>query len=238
MKKILLWITGIVLMGCSKSGPEPLNIAVASNSRTAVEEIAMAFTDSTGIPCNIISASSGKLSAQIMEGAPFDLFLSADMDYPQDLWDQGYGQEEPWIYTRGVLVIWSMDSTLLHLDSLSSSSIEKIALANPRNAPYGKAAMEAMGSAGETLNSKLVYGENVSQASQFLISDAAELVFTSKSVALNGEGYWKTVNMDSYAALDQGVLRISESESGRRFYEFLKSEGSLEILTKYGYEQP
>src|SRR5665213_3535065 len=122
-----------------------LNIAVAANMRFAMQEISKAFTNKTGIVCNLVISSSGKLMAQIKEGAPYDLFISADMKYPNELFKAGFASAQPKIYAYGKLVMWSMINGLKpSFDMLKNSKIIHIAIADPKTAPYGEAATEAL----------------------------------------------------------------------------------------------
>jgi len=242
MKWILILSLGfLTFLGCTPKKSSTLTIAVASNSRWVMEEIIESFRSDHETDCNLVTASSGKLTAQIMEGAPFDVFLSADMDYPNWLFEQGLVDHSPKVYARGSLVLWSITESLPPLmDSLLSKNVKSIAIANPRNAPYGRAALQVLNNYEVQVSSKLVYGENVSQATQFLISGAADLVFTSKSIVFSQEfrdlGHWKEIDPKLYDPLEQGAILISEdSEDARIFFDYLFSEKSRVIFKKHGY---
>jgi molybdate transport system substrate-binding protein len=223
-----------------------LNIAVAANMQFAMQEISKAFTNKTGIVCNLVISSSGKLTAQIKESAPYDLFISADMKYPNELFKTGFAEEQPKIYAYGKLVMWSMINGIKpSFDILKNAEIIHIAIADPKTAPYGEAAMEALKYNGvyKSIKDKLVYGESISQTNQFIISKAAEVGITAKSVVLSpemkGKGEWIDVDEASYDAIAQGVVIIkhksSQPDNSEKFYNFLLSADARKILENFGY---
>ena len=188
--------------GCGRAGvPGSLTIATAANMQFAMQELADRFSADTGIACNLTVGSSGKLTAQISEGAPFDLFVSADMKYPQTLYEGGLGVSPPRAYAYGSLVIWTLSETLEpDLGSLTQNVVQHIAIANPETAPYGKAARQALEHYGlyRAVQPKLVYGESIAQTNQFVISGAAEAGITAlsavRSPQMQGMGYWKVLD--------------------------------------------
>jgi len=230
----------LILLGCTRTNSPELNIAIASNCKWAMEEISDSFREEYGVKCNLISASSGKLTSQIREGAPYDLFFSADMIYPQQLFREGLVSEPPRVYALGKLVLWTAEEhTIPNPDSLSRDHIRRIAVANPKNAPYGRAAMEVLENY-EDISGKLVFAENVSQVSQFVFSGNAEVGFTSKSIVLTPEfrklGRWVDIDPDRYTPLEQGVVILTgDSENARLFFKYVFSEKSRKILNDYGY---
>lgn len=228
------------------SGDAPLRIAAAANLRYALEEISAAFTQETGLPCELIYAASGKLTAQIVAGAPYDVFLSADVRYPTELASQGRTHGPAQTYARGQLVLWTLSPTLsLDAAGLLSPGVQHVALANPTTAPYGAAAVAYLQRAGlaDTLRSKLVFGESVAQASQFVTSGAAELGFTALSIVRELERTepvrWALLPAESYPALQQQVVvlrRDGEVAPGaERFRDYLFSPTGRRILAEFGY---
>jgi len=243
---LLSCLPAVTGCGDRRGAAEPLTIAVAANMQFAMEALAEKFTDSTGIPCQLIIGSSGKLTAQIAEGAPYELFVAANMKYPREVANRGLAAEPPKLYAYGSLVLWTMkDGLVPSLDILTTKSVSHIALANPKTAPYGQAALEVLQHYGllDSISPKLVYGESIAQANQFIISGSAELGFTSLSVVLaphmQGKGSWIALNNDLHAPIEQGVvlLKGEEGPSGaaRKFYEFLSGPEAAGILKKYGY---
>ncbi len=240
---IALWIAGV---SCQSASEERLTIATAANMQFVIKELTRSFTETYGIPCQTIVGSSGKLTAQIMEGAPFDVFVSADMKYPEELFDNGLTTAGAKIYAYGYLVMWSMtDGIDPTLDQLTGSKVRHIAMANPKTAPYGRAAAEVLNRSHlyEPLAKKLVFGESIAQTNQFITSGAAEVGFTAKSVvlspAMEGKGSWKMVDTSMYTPIEQGVVilknRVSRRKEAEKFYNFLISEKSREILHQFGY---
>lgn len=223
-----------------------LTIAVAANMQFTIQEISKTFTEQTGIKCDLVISSSGKLTAQIKEGAPFDVFVSADMKYPTELFNTGFAVGQPKIYAYGTLVMWSMiDPIKPSINILTNPSINHIAIADPKTAPYGEAAVAALKHYGiyENVKDKLVYGESISQANQFIISKSAQVGFTAKSVVLSPEmkdkGQWADVDENSYSAIAQGVVIIkrknSQQDNAEKFYNFLYSGDVKKILENFGY---
>jgi molybdate transport system substrate-binding protein len=238
----------LVLSGCRDSREQSgtVNIATAANMQYAMEALNQYFTDSTGIKCQLIVGSSGKLSAQIREGAPFDLFVAANMKYPAELARLGLAKETPRPYAIGTLVLWTVgDGLTPSLEILGTDTVNHIALANPMIAPYGQAAMEVLIGNGqlEQLSHKLVYGESISQTNQFILSGAAELGFTSLSVVLSpqmeGRGTWIVIDKDLHQPIEQGVILLDRDRpsdiGAKQFYDFLFSRKATEIMKKFGY---
>jgi len=236
------------LFSCTTTNDEKLTIATAANVQFAMEEIIQVFESETGINCDMVVSSSGKLTAQIQRGAPFDVFVSADMKYPNTLFEKGFAIQKPEIYGFGKLVLWTFKKVdNLSVDWLNSSEVQHIAIAAPLTAPYGKAATEVLNNFKffEKIKSKLVYGESISQVNQFILTESAEVGFTAKSVILSsklkGKGKWTELPSESYQAIEQGVVVIKNDnaiqlENAQKFYRFLFSKKTKLILEKYGYQ--
>ncbi|MEJ2584191.1 MAG: molybdate ABC transporter substrate-binding protein [Robiginitalea sp.] len=247
VKKYLLPIVLILLVSCSdKERKQGLTIAVAANMQFAMEEIAMAFKENTGLSCDLVIGSSGKLTAQIVEGAPFDVLVSADMKYPKSLQERGLAETDPEVYAYGSLVLWTLNDSLdLSLTLLKAEQIRHIALANPKTAPYGVAAEDVLRHYGlyEEVKHKLVFGESIAQTNQFITSGAAEVGFTALSVVLGPQmqvqGRWITPDPASYQPISQGLVVIRKGRGGNTggiaFRDFLFSARAREILAKFGY---
>ncbi|MDX2285919.1 MAG: molybdate ABC transporter substrate-binding protein [Bacteroidia bacterium] len=244
------WRTGparaiylVLLLACARPAQPPLTIAVAANMHAAARVLADTFTARTGIACALVAGSSGGLTAQIREGAPFDLFLSADMRYPAALHAEGFAADSPRACARGRLVLWTArPGAEPSWEWLASDSVRHIAIANPRNAPYGAAALEALKAKGlqERLAGRLVQGESAAQAAQFVLSGAAEAGFTALSLVqspeLQGIGRWTEVDSALYAPILQGVLVLNRNPApARQFQAFLFSPEARAMLGSFGY---
>ncbi|MEL6926383.1 MAG: molybdate ABC transporter substrate-binding protein, partial [Bacteroidota bacterium] len=192
------------------------------------------------------------------EGAPYDLFLSADVKYPEALHALQLTDGPPRIYARGQLMAWTLREDLLVTSSrdieandtafvniLLSDEVRRIAIANPDIAPYGAAAVQYFTQQGvyEQLKDKLVFGESIAQTNQFILSGAAELGFTARSVSaapeVSGKGNWVAIDPTQYAPIEQGVVvlrnRPAHLAKAQKFRDFLFSESGQNILKTYGY---
>lgn len=226
-----------------------LSIAVAANAKQAVEKIAEAFEKKHDIDIDLISASSGKLSAQIKAGAPFDIFISADLTYPQELYKSGYSESQAKVYALGQLILiansTAKDLTITHL---VSNEIKHIAISNPKTAPYGIAALESLKyyKLDTLISKKLVYGESVGQCNQFFISGAADLALTSQSILysykFDSPISFLTIDSLAYSPIKQGLIQVKNGNKVHRFteqfYLFLFTKEAQDILRAYGYKIP
>jgi molybdate transport system substrate-binding protein len=228
-----------------------LRVATAANVQFAVEELAERFEALYDIKVEPTISSSGKLTAQIVEGAPYHLFLSANMKYPQALLKQQAAVGEVKVYAEGLLVAWTLNELEPEADPayLQQSTVRKIALANPKNAPYGLEAihyLEHFGVLGQ-VQDKLVYGESIAQTNQYIVSRAVDVGLTAKSVVLSPEmqsrGRWVELPAGSYEPITQGVVvtaygQKQAPEASQLFFDFLSSPDAQQIFKKYGYRVP
>ena len=250
-KALFACLFSLLALPVSAAPATPLTVAVAANVQYAFDDLAQAFTRETGTPVKPVFNSSGKFTAQIQNGAPFDVFLSADTHYPQHLADQGLAASAPVVYARGQLVLWTL-SPALQLDDWQAAlknSTGKIAVANPKLAPYGREAMrvlEQQNLAGP-LTPRLVFGESISQTNQYIYSQAAELGFTAKSVVVSpemrGKGRWLAIPPALYLPIEQAMIvtrhgAASQPEASRRFAEFMRGPQARRILEAHGYLVP
>lgn len=239
----------LILYGLNTSAQEKVTVATAANMQVALNKIKTAFEKETGIKVEIITGSSGKLTAQIKERAPYDVFVSADMVYPQEIYNSGLATEKPMAYATGQLVLWSNRADLtpdVALTILRKQEVKKIAIANPKIAPYGRAAEEALHyyKMYEQVSSKLVFGENIGQTQQFVATRAADIGFVAKSQVLsdetNGKGNWIDIDRKAYTPIVQGAVLLkhgaetNKAASGK-FYEYLYSLKAKQILEQCGY---
>ena len=234
-----------VVAGC-RPAEEKLTLATAANVQFAMQALTKAFSDETGIPCDIVLGSSGKLTAQIKAGAPYDMFISANMKYPDELQRAGLTVGSPEIYAYGKLVLWTCAlDTVPSIDMLQAENIRHIAIANPETAPYGSASLDLLKWYGlyDELKDKLVYGESIAQVNQYIISETATLGFTAKSVILSpemkGKGTWKEMEDAAYSPIAQGAVVLKreghDTSSAEKFFRFLFSDEAARILEEYGY---
>jgi len=244
----------------SNSNAPDIKVAAAADLTAAIDKLTAAFEKQSGIHVTVSLGSSGNFYAQIQNGAPFDVFLSADASYPQKLEQSGQaepGSVEP--YARGRLVMWVPNGSPLafavnsqqvlseNLDALVSPKVGKIAIANPEHAPYGRAAVAALHHFGvyDRVKEKLVLGENVSQTAQFAQSGNADVAFIALAQALSEtlkrDGHWVALPRDSYPLIEQAgvvVRRSRNKPEALRFLEFMRSPEGQSILREFGFESP
>lgn len=229
-----------------------IKIAVAANVSYAMDDLKKEFNilyPDTKVKVTL--GSSGKLTAQIKHGAPYQLFMSANMKYPEALYEDGIAITEPIIYAQGGLAYLSSKKQDFSkgIKLVESQKIRKIAVANPKTAPYGKAAVEAMKNAGvyDNVIKKFVYAESASQTVSYTVT-AADMGFIAKSslysprMADYKEGInWAEVDPALYTAIKQGVVILKNAEANaevKAFYEFMLSAKAKKILNDFGYSLP
>lgn len=242
--RIVIWGLVLLLGSCNNKNTsrDKITIAVAANMQFAMHDLVAEFNKQSDLEVEIILGSSGKLAMQIKEGAPYDMFISADMIYPAELYKLGFAMNKPKVYAYGKLVIWSMyDNIQPSINFLSDSAIEHIAIANPQTAPYGVATIEVLKHYGllEKVQDKLVYGESISQTNHYIINQTVPVGFTSKAVVLSpemvGKGRWVDVEDSIYTPIAQGVVLLKRENKAEEFYGFLFSNQAQDILKKFGY---
>jgi len=230
-----------------------LTIAAAADLSSVLKEVGDSFEKKTGVHIRLSFGASGALTQQIHNGGPFDVFFSADMDYPRQLIAASEADATSlYQYAVGKLVLWvpagsPLDVEHKGIDSLLDPSVQKISMANPQHAPYGRAAETALKHAGiyEKVSQHLVIGENVSQAAQFVESGNAQAGFVALAHALapamQGKGRFWTVPADYYPPLAQGVVVVSSSKHKKEagdFLDFIRTKEVLELFKKYGFTLP
>jgi molybdate transport system substrate-binding protein len=249
---VLFVLSSTSLWAQEKSQTELL-VAAAADLNPALKEIVQNFDKKTGVRVKVSFAASGALTQQIQNGAPFDLFFSADMDYPRQLIAQGHADAATlYQYSLGELVLWVPASSPLDVEHkgmeiLFDSSVKKIAIANPQHAPYGRAAVAALKHAGQydRVADRFVMGENVSQAAQFAESGNAQAGFVALahalSPAIQKAGKFWVVPAGYYPPLEQGVVILTGSKhknEAAQFLEYVKTKDASNILSKYGFTLP
>lgn len=227
-----------------------LSVAVAANMMPVMQEVRREFRAQTGADLVLTQGSSGKFAAQIRAGAPFDVFVSADMRFPKAVEEAGLADGPPALYARGTLILWSLTGAdVSSLRALTSPAIKKIAVADPKLAPYGLAAIEALRKAGvyDAVEDKLVFGESISQVNQFTTSKAVEAGLTARSIVetkqWRDKGKWTAVAEDMHSPIDQGLV-ITKSgaerapELTRELRAFLLGPKGRTLLAKHGFSLP
>ncbi|GAA4325456.1 molybdate ABC transporter substrate-binding protein [Mucilaginibacter gynuensis] len=223
---------------------QTVKVAAAANLQTVIIALQKDFKMRTGIDIEPVSGSSGKLVAQISNGAPYDVFLSADMDFPEKLYKDGSATDKPEVYALGSLIICSNKQLAFNnwQQLLQSKSVKKIAIANPAIAPYGKAAEEALTKAGilHKIKSKAVYGESISQVNTYITTGVVEVGFTTQSLVKETQPlYWKAIDTKMYAPIQQGIVLLTHAKDNiqaQKFYQYILSPVAKRIFKQYGYK--
>lgn len=234
--------------GCSKSKSDedtPLRIAAAASLTSAFEAAGKAFETSSGHEVTFTFKASGKLAAQIAQGAPFDVFASADMSYVQDVIDSDSAiAETRSTFAVGRLVMWVPEGTPpASLGDLTASRFERIALANPDHAPYGAAARAALKNEGvwREVEKRLVFGSNVRQALQYGESGNADVALVALPLVLKAGGQHTPIDGSLHPPLEQGIVVLSHTkkrDEAQAFVDFLRSDSGAEILEGFGLAPP
>ena len=229
-----------------------VTVAAASDLADAMREIATNFEKASGCTVRVSTGSSGNFLSQIENGAPFDVFFSADVEYSKKLESEGLALPgTTYLYAVGKIVLWIRNDSRLDLSrgisALRDPSIRKIAIANPQHAPYGRAAEEALRNAGvyDAVKDRLVLGENISQAAQFVESGNADAGILALSLALSpglkDRGRFWRIPENFYAPIQQGVVIVSASQNprgARAFIDYVKSPATTALLERYGFVLP
>jgi molybdate transport system substrate-binding protein len=245
------WFAGLIvfLAVAHAAFGQEVRVAAAADLQFVLKDLARQLEQKSGTHLAITFGASGTFFAQIQNGAPFDVFLSADKEYPSKL--EAAGLTEPGtlrVYARGHLVLWAPPGSTYAfeakgLNALQDSKIEKIAVANPEHAPYGRAAVAALKTAGlyQELQPKLVYGENISQAAQFVQSGNAQVGLIAMSLALSPamkDGQRWEVTQNWYPPIEQAAVILKSAknkEAAKAFLEFLGSDAAIKTLQEYGF---
>jgi molybdate transport system substrate-binding protein len=229
---------------------QELTVAAAADLQFAMQDIAGQFEKQTGKTVKPTYGSSGNFFQQIQNGAPFDLFFSANLDYAKQLEDAGLTAPGSYYqYARGKIVIWVPNTSKLDLNaglkSLLDPSIKKIAVANPQHAPYGKAAVAALENEKiyDQLKNKFVLGENIAQTASFVVSGAADVGIVALSLALSpnmkGKGRYAEIPDADYPPIEQACVILKSSshqDEAGQFISFIKTPAIANVLKTYGFE--
>lgn len=243
--KYLSFLIILLCFSCNDKEEPTLKIACAANAKFAIEEICDDFEKAHHIPIDLITSSSGKITSQISSGAPYDVFISADLSYPEQLYQLNLTMGSPRVYARGHLAMWTMLSEKdLNSSFKNPASVNKIAIANPKTAPYGRAALEYLNTLNnfKDIESKLVFGESISQTNQFILSKGVDFGITSNSIrhhpVFGKQGNWQSIEHSQYSPINQAAVILKKTtlpKEAKLFYTYLFSESAKKILVKFGY---
>jgi molybdate transport system substrate-binding protein len=248
----LIWVaSGLLLAACALPGrsatSQPLLVSAAADLMPSFGELGKLYEQQTGQPVTFNFAASGQLAQQIDQGAPVDLFASADVALVNDLAAKGRVlSDSVQIYARGHLVLWTRADSPLAVKTIADllkPEVQRVAIANPEHAPYGVAARQSLQAAGvwATIQPKLVLGENVRQTLQYAETGNVDVALVPLSLSLASQGRWVPVPEDLHAPLDQalGVVAASPRQAeARRFAALIASPQGRAILAKYGFTLP
>jgi molybdate transport system substrate-binding protein len=252
MVRFILALCMLLMIGVNVAVAEEITIAAASDLSFAFREIATEYENTTGNHVRLTLGSSGNFFAQIQNGAPFDLYFSADIAYPRKLEEAGLTVPGSlYQYAVGRIVLWAgKDSTLdlsKGLEILREPTVKKIAIANPKHAPYGRAAVAAMEyfKVYDQVKDKLILGENISQAAQFIESGACDIGIIALSLAIapamKSKGTYWEIPVGAHPPLDQGAVILKSSkqqEPAKQFLAVIKGAQGQEIMKRYGFTLP
>ena len=240
------------LLTCRLAVAQGLTVSAASDLQSALPAIASQFEKDTGHKVTLTFGSSGNFFTQIQNGAPFDVFLSADIDYPKRLERSGQAERGSlYEYATGRLVLWTRNDSRIDvrrgLIMLSDARVRHIAIANPEHAPYGRAAVAALRHEGvyERVQGEFVLGENISQAAQFAQTGAADVGLLALALALSptlkGSGTYADIPESWYPPIEQAAVVLTSSRQkplARQFIDYLKTPGSVRTLQSFGFAVP
>lgn len=247
--KTLTMMVFLALASLVQAG-ERITVAAAADLKFAMDEIIAAFRRANpGDQVDAVYGSSGKFRTQIEQGAPYDLFFSADIAYPRALAAAGFAATETRPYALGRLVLWSpvLDAGGMKLADLAAPGVTRIAIANPKHAPYGKRAEEALRTAGvwDKVAGKLVLGENIAQTAQFVQTGNAQVGLIALSLALNpelaGKGRYALIPDNLHQPLEQGFIvtrRAERNGLARRFADYMGKPEARAVMVRYGFALP
>jgi molybdate transport system substrate-binding protein len=252
MRRTFKAVLTLALLFAGIARAQEIRVAAAADLQFAMQDVAAQFQKQTGAKVEVTYGSSGNFFSQMQNGAPFDVFFSADIDYPRKL--EAAGLAEPgtlYQYAVGRIVIWMPADAQANVardgwKALLDASVQKISIANPEHAPYGRAAVAALQKAGiyDQVKAKLVYGENISQAAQFVQSGNAQAGIVAMSLAVSPgmkDGQRWEIPAGLYPPIEQGAIVLKSAKNkqqARAFLEFVRSEAGRATLAKYGFTFP
>ncbi|MFL6440053.1 MAG: molybdate ABC transporter substrate-binding protein [Terriglobales bacterium] len=242
----------LLLSALSMFAEQEITVAAAADLQPMMQELATRFESQTHSKVKLSFGSSGNFFAQVQNGAPYDLFFSADVSYPQKLQDAGLAQPGSlYEYARGKIVLWAPQGSVIDVNKglsvAADPAVKRLAIANPAHAPYGRAAQAALTKVGlwEKVARKLVMGENIAQTAEFVQSGNADAGILALSLALSpsmrNEGRYFEIPQQLYPPLRQSVVILKRSqhkEDAEKFLEFMKTPATKSLLLQYGFAPP
>jgi molybdate transport system substrate-binding protein len=239
-----------IALACGLCVAQEVTVAAAADLQFAMQDVAAQFQRQTGKTVKVTYGSSGNFFQQIQNGAPFDMFFSANLDYPKKLESAGLVESGSYYpYAKGKIVVWVLNESKIKIDSglkvFLDPDVKKIAIANPQHAPYGQAAVAALQKEGiyDKVKDKFVLGENISQTASFVVSGAADAGVVALSLALSpnmkSKGRYAEIPVNEYPPIEQACVILNSSknkETARQFLAFVQSEKVAAILSGYGFD--
>jgi molybdate transport system substrate-binding protein len=251
LRLLAVVLLSIDIAAYAADGKDEVVVAAAADLQFVMPDLARQFEKETGNKVKATFGSSGNFASQIQNGAPFDLFFSADLNYPEQL--DAVGLIEPgsvYHYANGKIVLWTLKTSNLDtsrgLELLMDQKVSKISLANPAHAPYGRAAVAALQHENiyDKVREKIVLAENISQAAQFVDSGNAEVGIVALSLVLapsvSGKGDYYVIPQTYYPAIEQGCAMLKSSQhkkAAQQFLDFIKKPQTIALLKQFGFEQ-
>jgi len=257
LRKMLVSLTlGLLITAFAREAPaagNELTIAAAADLNYAFKDLVTEFERQTGTHVKLSLGSSGNFFSQISNGAPFDLYFSADIGYPKKLIVEGFAVPNSlYQYATGRIVLWVPNTASVAVEkagiqAVADPAVKKIAIANPKHAPYGRAAVAALRhfKLYDRVKDKLVFGENITQAAQFVESGAADIGIIALSLALApamkaAGSYWE-IPAEAHQPLEQGAVVLKDAknaEAAKKFLDFMQSAAGQAIMRRYGFVLP
>ena len=252
MARLLLYVMLVLLCRPAIALADDIAVAAASDLQFAIKELIVEYEKQTGHHVKLSLGSSGNFYAQVQQGAPFDLYFSADIGYPKKLEEAGLTVPGSlYRYAVGRVVLWAPKQSPVEVSKgltvLRDAAVRKIAIANPKHAPYGRAAVAAMEQSQvyAEVKDRLVLGENISQAAQFIESGACDVGIIALSLAMapimkSAGSYW-LIPAEAHPPLEQGAVIMKQSkqqDAARHFLQFMQSPQGQELMTRYGFTLP
>jgi molybdate transport system substrate-binding protein len=225
---------------------QSIKVAIAANLQPVMKDLQRDFKARTKINIDVISGSSGNLATQIRHGAPYDVFLSADRDFPQSLQKDGFTIKNAVVYAQGVLIICSTQNLDFNNwnELLLTEAVKKIAIGNPAIAPYGKAAQQALTKAViyDKIKGKIVFGESITQVNTYITTGVVQVGFTTLSLIKDGANkqklFYKLVDNKTYPRIEQAIVVLKHAKqntAAEKFYQYILSAPAKTIFKAYGY---